>query len=257
MLGAEAVTTPRMAGLPLVESAAGSPRALHNADPDKISVHRWTLRFVSSEGADTSLLERGFRKRNAARFLLPLRVTTVIFLLANLMLIVYDARRFELSSPQFLAAILIRLAGMLPLCVGAFAFTYSKWYFRYPDLLCIAFLLLGALLIAYSIIGQSPGYGTLALLIVYMYSFSPASVWPSTGVVASLVIAFGVSLASTSETWLATARKDISTQSAGKQDASNITFNILGVLVVFFVIVFFIGHTLEQSLKRAFLDEYR
>lgn len=178
------------------------------------------------------------------------------------MLIGFDYRRFNnnADSPKFVAALIIRLAVMLPTCILTLVFTYSRFYLRHTIWLSVPFMVLGCSLIAYAISGSAPGYGTLALLIVYMFSFSPLPVWPSCSVVVSLIIAFGVSLSLTKADWVNQSKSldvVVSPSDAGAADYGTQMFNIMGILIVFFFIVGFIGHTLEHSLKQSFLDEVR
>jgi len=238
-------------------AASDLPASFPN--PDSIMLSRWRLRFLSKDGLDLTYIARAFYARNATRFIVPVRVTTVIFLFLNIMLIGYDVLRFGTAfgnNPNLLAALVIRLAIMTPVCAGIFIFSYFRTYLRWPHLLAIPYAILGGCLIAYSIQGQNPGYGTLALFIVYIFSFSPLPFFAATGVTVLLIVAFGISLERTRDQWVQRpGNLDAGTTSTG--DFGEQVFNILGVLCIFFFIVAFIGHNLEHSLKRAFLDELR
>ena len=96
-----------------------------------------------------------------------LRFVTLLILVVNVVLIPYDRSRFD--ADRFQVALLLRLVVVVPLCVAIIAYTYSRLFVRRPDLLALPALLLGTVIIAYSVIGKDPGYGTLAVLFVYLY----------------------------------------------------------------------------------------
>jgi class 3 adenylate cyclase len=230
---------------------------LADVDANDLGLRRWTLQFYSRSEAEAARVEKAFRVRNALRYETALRLTTVAFLLVNLVLIAYDVRRFggDVTSRQLKSALIIRFAILMPLCVGAIAFSYTRWYKSKTELLLLPLTLIGASMVAYSVMGDSPGYGTMALFIVYMYSFSPLSIWPSSFSIVALIVVYGISLDATKSSWGGRAGNIDSSVAPG--DPSVVMLNILGVLSAFTVIVGFIGHELEHSLKQAFLDELR
>jgi hypothetical protein len=173
-------------------------------DPDTVTLNRYTLAYTDTRTQRTHLgFTAAFAEYNAKRFIKPLRYTTALFLIINLCLIEYDAQRFAVSHYDlFQVALGIRLGAMLPVCLAVIAATYSKRRFvRHSQWVALPLLILGACLIAYSITGYNPGYGTLALLIVYNYSFSPLSVWAASAVAATLLITYGIVLTQTASTW--------------------------------------------------------
>jgi class 3 adenylate cyclase len=223
-----------------------------------VRLRRWSLYFYSLDGADVSAVERAFMVRNAHRYRVALRITTLLFLLVNLLLIWYDVNRFggNLATYQLKAALVIRLGILLPVCLATVAFSYSRFYVSHTLILLIPLTLTGAAMVAYSVMGDSPGYGTMALFIVYMFSFSPISVWPSSASVAGLIISFGIALNSTKSSW-GGQTGNLDTGSVAPGDPNVVLLNIMGILSAFAIIVGFIGHELEYSLRQAFLDEMR
>jgi hypothetical protein len=237
------------------------PISTHIPDPSKVVLSRLKLAFLENKEFST-VLERAFQSRQAHRFRTPLRVLTIIFFIINLALIGYDYQRFESppnpackDSRAFTLALFLRLALMLPACLLVLAYTYSRFYRKTLQPLVFFMAALGAYLVAYSIIGKDPGYGTLALLIVYLFSFTPINFWISGALVVLLLIAFGVGLYYTPLLPLG-CRSD---QSSLNTSAGNSLygFDIMGVLIVFTVIVGSLGHNLEFNLRQSFLDEYR
>ncbi len=96
-----------------------------------------------------------------------LRFVTLLILIVNVALIAYDYDRF--GEDRFQTALILRLVVVVPVCLGIVLFTYSNMFLRSPNLLALPALMVGAVIIAYSVIGKDPGYGTLAVLIVYLY----------------------------------------------------------------------------------------
>ena len=158
-----------------------------------------------------------------------------------------DARAFG-------AVLTIRLAVMLPLCLAIIGYTFTPWYSRSAQPLALGIWMLGNCLIAYSVVGRNPGYGVLALLILYIFSFTPVNVFISGAVCSTLIVTFGVALGLTRDAWAATVTADASDVGLS-MDVQML--NILGVLASFMLIVGFIGHNLEFWLRQSFLDEVR
>ena len=197
----------------------------------------------------------------AERFRLPLRVTTVIFLLANVSLIVYDYQRFVkhsvascVSLEAFNWSLILRLAIMVPMCIFVLLYTTTRWYRRSAQPLAVFMAILGAYLVGYSIIGRDPGYGTVALLIVYLYSFTPISFWINSLLCLLLNLSFGIGLYFTP---LAPPECAPGQTMLNSSSRKYVGFDIMGVLVIFTAIVGFMGHNLEYWLRASFLDEYR
>lgn len=198
---------------------------------------------------------------SAERYRLPLRVTTLVFLIVNIALIAYDYQRFV--SPQnplcqnalaFRWALGLRLGVMTPACLSVLYYTRLSWYRSSAQPLVFFMAILGGYLIAYSVIGQDPGYGTLALLIVYLYSFTPISFWYSAALCILLNVAFGTGL------YFANLSPNCTSEQTKLNSSTSRTFvgfDIMGVLIVFTLIVGFIGHNLEYWLRASFVDEYR
>lgn len=224
--------------------------------PSTIHLSPLWLTFI---GHSCDVLERAFQANQSQRYKKALRILTPIFLVFNLVLIAYDYERFIIFSScrddnAFFWALMLRSCIMAPTCVAVFAFTFTPWYRRSAQPLVLAIAILGGYVIAYSIIGKDPGYGTLALLIVFLYSFTPISFWRCSVLCVLMLIAFGVGLYYSQSV--------PPSCSAGLSNLYLTTgptkgFNIMGVLVAFTVIVGVIGYSLELDLRRAFLDEFR
>ena len=248
---------------PSDRGAASAPDA-----PSSWALHRWSLRYSHFGGQTFTELEALFQERQSQRYAVSVRLVTVLFFLANVALVYYDWRRFidddatvvaggppaTADTPAFTAATAIRLGGLLPLCAAIVGFTYTRAYARTAQPLGFLIWMVGNCLIAYSVVGANPGYGVLALLMVYLYSFTPVNVWLSSLVCAALVLTFGLAVGLTRSRWAASSSLD-----AGAADGNFgvSMLDIVGVLVVFAVIVGFISHNLEYWLRLSFLDEVR
>lgn len=136
----------------------------------KIRVARWSLKFMSGT-KEVSDIERQFQSANAKRYLTSLRVTTVLFLLVNMALTAFDATRFDWDRERnsFLLALALRFAVILPTCVAIVLFTFTSRYIAQPPLVGVGIFIIGVATVVYSVVGRDPGYGTLSLLVVYMY----------------------------------------------------------------------------------------
>lgn len=131
----------------------------------------------------------------------------------------------------------VRFCVIIPACGIILAYTYTTLYIRRPNLLLVPCFIFACGLIAYSVVGKDPGYGTLALMIVFTYSFTPidfiyCSILSFTEIVTFVVLLF---------------------QYAEMDQSDRI--NVTGMLALFWTAVAFVGHNLESSLRRAFLHE--
>lgn len=102
-------------------------------------------------------------------------------------------------------------------------------------------LAVSIVIIVFSVLGGDPGYGTLALLIVYLFSFTPVNSLHALIVSGVLVAGFGASV------YLFNSLDHVSNEDK---------FDLVGVLALFFVMMAIVGRMLDQSLRRTFLDEY-
>ncbi|RYY35006.1 hypothetical protein EON62_02835, partial [archaeon] len=182
-----------------------------------------------------------------------------LFFIVNLLFIPYDISRFggDPSSTKLRAAIIIRLAGLMPITLGVIGFTFTRYYERHSHWLALPLLLFGSCIIVYTILGASPGYGPIALLIAFLFACLPLPVWVSALVSALFIVGYAVGLWVTRADWVANISLVDSAAPEASSSSNMIMFNILGVLTSFAVIVFLISHTLEQSLKQSYLDELR
>jgi hypothetical protein len=124
---------------------------------------------VDGSGAVHDRLSLAFSRYHARAHATLLRCFTVIILVANLALIPYDDRRASFDSGDKFVVLMLRVVVVVPVCIGITLYTFSPWYNAHPSLLALPALCLGAVVIAYGAIGSDPGYGTLAVLIVYLY----------------------------------------------------------------------------------------
>lgn len=104
-------------------------------------------------------------------------------------------------------------------------------------------MLIGWCTIAYAIIGEDPSYGTLALLIVYLYSFSPVDFFSSTGVCVTLTLSYVIAF------YASDLQREASTVAVFGE--------LFGTLALFILVIGFIGYTLEFSQRLAYLNRFR
>jgi hypothetical protein len=109
---------------------------------------------------------------------------------------------------------------------------------------------MGATLIVYAITARNPGYGNMSILIVYAYSFVPVPVLLSGAMLASLVIAYCIALYLTIDLWADAIRGGSRGLQSGNPTGS--LLEIAAVLSSFVVVVGFIQHEVERTLKLAF-----
>eukprot|EP01138_Halocafeteria_seosinensis_P013676 gb/GECG01013967.1/.p1 GENE.gb/GECG01013967.1/~~gb/GECG01013967.1/.p1 ORF type:complete len:1888 (+),score=226.04 gb/GECG01013967.1/:1-5664(+) len=214
--------------------------AEEHLDHRVLKLNRLTLNIQTHNGQRlvyNPLLNEAFRRRNADRYRVAVRWSTLLVAAANLMAIPYDRASF--SEDKFLLMLFLRLA-VLPVLFGVFIFTYIEAFRRKSDWLTIPTFVVGAVVVAYTVISREPGYGIIALMFVYLFSFTPLSFWR----VLFLVLCFAVGLA-------------VGIVFLPPEDiTSSRLIDVFGVLFLFFVIVGFVGHSLEYSLRKSFLDEY-
>lgn len=178
---------------------------------------------------------------------------TVIFLIVNVALVAYDRQRFNQpkvaackNTLAFYWSLGLRLGVMVPACLAVLVYTGTPWYRRSAQPLAAFMAVLGGYIVAYSVIGQDPGYGTLALLIVYLFSFTPISFWLNSLLCIFLNIAFGVGLYFTPLASQSCTPGQAALSSSSKR---YVGFDIMGVLIAFTIIVGFMGHNLEYWLR--------
>ena len=233
-------------------------------DASQLRISAVRLSYIDAEGKPCAALEHAFQAHQAVRFRTPLRVVTVLFLLLNIALVAYDNQRF-LQPPvaacrdasAFFWALIIRLCILVPTCLLVLVFTATPCYRRSSQPLALAVAILGGCLIAYSIMGRDPGYGTLALLIVFLFSFTPVHFWLSASLCVLLLVSFGVGIFYTPDLPAGCVPSDQSDLYPAVTSKQSVEFNVIGVLVVFTLVVGTLGHSVETDLRRSFLDEYR
>ena len=108
---------------------------------------------------------------------------------------------------------------------------------EHPQWLIAPCFMFGMGMVAYSVIGDDPGYGTLAMMIVFTYSFTPITFFYCSALSFVLIVTFCSLLFLFSD------------------KGSAELFNVVGMLALFWTAVAFVGHNLEGSLRRSFLDE--
>ena len=206
-------------------------------------------------------LEDAFVMRNACRYLQLLRVCAWLLVAANVAFLAYDVLRFRddrktmvilivircvhadagVAAPPFVHVLttipLFRFCVIIPATMLMIAFTYSQRYMEHPNWLVVPCFLFGMGMVAYSVIGDDPGYGTLALMIVFCYSFTPISFFVASGLSCTLIATFVTLLFYFSDK----PREEL--------------YTVVGMLLLFWVAVAFVGHNLERSLRVSFLDE--
>lgn len=130
------------------------------------------LRYVISSGgketAATALMA-AFQKYHAQKYQLFIRITSLIVMVVSTILIALDVHRFQDDRYLLDAMLILRLVVVVPLCIGVIMWTFTRSYLDHTQLLVLPLGLLGAFIIVYAIVGKDPGYGSLAVYIVYLY----------------------------------------------------------------------------------------
>lgn len=252
---------------------AGSKVGAEDLAHDHRSVHLASLALqyyrLDKEGnaSPHDMLNFAFNVRNADRFKNALRAATAVFILVNFGFVAYDIGRFGTDNSTFLTVLLIRLGGILPAAIAIMALTFTQWYRTHSWLLIPFIFALGALSVAYSVVGEDPGpfaqrhwretpdtfsrqpppsfptgYGTLALLITVTFSFTPLHFWVSFTLSALWVAGLGIGVALNPPP---TAKSNVAVA------------DIFGTLAFFLVAVAFAGRALDMQLRQSFLDEFK
>jgi hypothetical protein len=127
--------------------------------------------MIFSGGKETpaSALMAAFQKYHAQKYQLFIRITSLVVMVVSTILIALDVHRFEDDRYLLDAMLILRLVVVVPLCVGVIMWTFTRSYLEHTQLLVFPLGLLGAFIIVYAIVGKDPGYGSLAVYIVYLY----------------------------------------------------------------------------------------
>ena len=91
------------------------------------------------------------------------------------------------------------------------------------------------------------GYGTLALMITVLFSFSPVYFWWSVILSATFVIGLGIGIA----------LRPPAAFDNERAGGNVVVADIFGTLAIFLVAVAFAGRNLDLQLRRSFMDEYK
>lgn len=138
-----------------------------------LELNKVSLNFetTSSDGKKkpSPLLNTAFEMRNAIRYRTSVRWSTFVLGAISLFMIPYDINRFGAGSDRFLAALLLRLCGIVPLCIGVILFTYSDKFRTHSRRLLIPGFCVGGIVVAYSILSEDPGTSLLSLRYVSVY----------------------------------------------------------------------------------------
>ena len=129
-----------------------------------------TLRFLDGKGDEQTDLSMAFNAQRSVALAGLLRLVTVLIVLANVAFVAYDYALFDWAT--VFPLLMLRLVVVVPVCAVIVVFSLTRWYLRYPSLLAVPSLALGGAIIAYSAVVDDPGYGTLAVLIAYLYWYA-------------------------------------------------------------------------------------
>eukprot|EP01138_Halocafeteria_seosinensis_P007549 gb/GECG01007717.1/.p1 GENE.gb/GECG01007717.1/~~gb/GECG01007717.1/.p1 ORF type:complete len:1712 (+),score=216.63 gb/GECG01007717.1/:1-5136(+) len=220
-------------------------RKLGPVDHQNLRLNKCSLKYESVHDGVAKpqpLLNVAFEMRNALRYRPAVRWSTFILGALSLLMIPYDINRFGADSDRFIGALLLRLCGIVPVCLALILFTYSDKFRTHSNYLLIPGFFVGSIVVAYSIMSEDPGYGIFAFSIVYIYSFTPLRFWVATALGGVLILGFAASLA-------------FFPPSSGQFERSE-RVDIFGLLILFLVAVGYIGHSLEFTLRKSFMDEY-
>lgn len=130
-----------------------------------------SLRYLISVGdreEPAAALMDAFQRYHAAKYVVFIRLTSFLVFVISTALIAMDVNRF--SGDLLNAVIAMRVAVVVPVCLGIMAWSFTHSYQTHTQMLGVPLLLLGVVIVAYSIVGRDPGYGTLAVYIVFLYA---------------------------------------------------------------------------------------
>eukprot|EP00753_Platysulcus_tardus_P007432 PLAT152.12.p1 GENE.PLAT152.12~~PLAT152.12.p1 ORF type:complete len:1162 (-),score=697.22 PLAT152.12:11-3496(-) len=155
-----------------------------------VELSRFALSFIEGLPRQLKVLERTFERALALRLRRFLRVTTVLFILTQLFFIQYDLSTIS-NQQQLLLVLSLRFALLVPIGCGILMLTVlRKQYFRHSRQLWIAGIPFGLGLVAYTALGDNPGYGTVLVFVVYVYNFVPLPFSSASLTTAFILIAF-------------------------------------------------------------------
>ncbi len=96
------------------------------APPPTSSPSQWSLQYVNEDGSRNSVLADAFSAQHALQHVVLLRLMTVVIVVINLLLLLYDRNRFEPEDPSaFKTVMLLRVVVVVPVCLGIIMFSYS------------------------------------------------------------------------------------------------------------------------------------
>lgn len=122
-----------------------------------LKLNRLSLEIQTHNGRQlvpNPLMKDAFNRRNADRYRVAVRWSTLIVAAANLMAIPYDKATF--SESKFRLSLILRLA-VVPVLLGVVIFTYTNVFRKKSDWLMAPVFVVGAVVVAYTVISRQPG----------------------------------------------------------------------------------------------------
>ncbi len=131
---------------------------------------QFTLQYVISTDSGSqpaTALTDAFQKYHSQKYKLVVAATSVLVLIFSTLLIILDVNRF--SGLRLTIVLCLRLVVIAPLTLSVSLWTFTPSFERHTQWLALPTFLLGAAILTYAIVGKDPGYGTLAVYIVFLY----------------------------------------------------------------------------------------
>lgn len=100
------------------------------------------------------ILNEAFRRRNADRYLLAVRWSSIFLAIANVIAAAYDQVIFE--DDLFWTIFGLRISAV-PVFIGVILFTYTQWYWKKADMLAIPIFVIGVIVVTYTVLSREPG----------------------------------------------------------------------------------------------------
>lgn len=127
--------------------------------------------MISTDEGDVpaTALSDAFQKYHSQKYKLSVCFTSLVVLIISTLLIGSDFNKFH--GTRLTIVLCLRLVVIAPLTIGVAVWTFTSSYQRHTQWLALPTFFLGAAILAYAIVGRDPGYGTLAVYIVFLYRY--------------------------------------------------------------------------------------
>eukprot|EP01138_Halocafeteria_seosinensis_P007366 gb/GECG01007530.1/.p1 GENE.gb/GECG01007530.1/~~gb/GECG01007530.1/.p1 ORF type:complete len:1985 (+),score=231.08 gb/GECG01007530.1/:1-5955(+) len=185
-----------------------------------------------------ALLTNAYKVRSAVRYQRPLRYTFLAGIVAIFLSFFLDDEPFQPNGSLEWLLFIARLGLALPAALLTVLFTFTLTYRKGPDWVGVPAMLVGVATVVVTVLADNAAEGVVTVVLVYLFTFTPVSLWILMGLAGLSIILFGLSsmLASTT--------------------SSEVLDNI-GVLIITVIALSIVTHRVEWSLRESFLDELR